>query len=242
MDAIGGMFKLGDQDEIKKVGFSLLDMKRYANALKFKADGFKIPKVETLKELKIPVIVLIDTANYKHFVVLRRVDDTHVYISDPSWGNRRMLHNDFAKVWNQNIIFAMEGPKVGTPRGPVRGPAPPGQPDFPAIAHGTFYHYPLCSGPCRCYINHNQYTPVHRAVYSRAVRPRGKGGNYASQHQTRRRDSSPGEAGASIPVGSSAPARCALRCQEPGVPNAPRPADGIVDGPLSCSQAGPRQG
>jgi predicted double-glycine peptidase len=117
MDAIGGMFKYGDQDEIKKVGFSLLDMKRYANSMKYRADGFKVPKVETLKELKIPVIVLIDTGNYKHFVVVRRVDDTHVYVSDPSWGNRRLLHNEFAKIWNQNIIFAVEGPKVGTPEG-----------------------------------------------------------------------------------------------------------------------------
>jgi hypothetical protein len=117
MDAIGGMFKLGDQDEIKKVGFSLLDMKRYANSLKFRADGFKIPKVETLKELKIPVIALIDTGNYKHFVVLRRVDDKYVYISDPSSGNRRILLDQFAKIWNQKIIFAVEGPKTGTPEG-----------------------------------------------------------------------------------------------------------------------------
>jgi hypothetical protein len=117
MDAIGGMFKLGDQDEIKKVGFSLLDMKRYANALKFRADGFKIPKVETLKELNIPVIALIDTGNYKHFVVLRRVDDKYAYISDPSSGNRRLLLDEFAKIWNQNIVFALEGPKTGTPEG-----------------------------------------------------------------------------------------------------------------------------
>jgi predicted double-glycine peptidase len=117
MDAIGGMFKLGDQDEIKKVGFSLLDMKRYANSLKFRADGFKIPKMETLKELKIPVIALIDTGNYKHFVVLRRVDDKYAYISDPSSGNRRVLLDEFAKIWNQNIVFAVEGPRTGTPEG-----------------------------------------------------------------------------------------------------------------------------
>lgn len=111
MDAIGGMFKYGNQEEIRKVGFSLFDMKRYANAIHFKADGFKISKVETLKEIKIPVIALIATGEYKHFVVLRRVDDKYVYLSDPSWGNRRMLLNDFAKVWSQNIVFAVEGPK-----------------------------------------------------------------------------------------------------------------------------------
>ncbi len=117
LDAILGMFKHGDQQDIKKRGFSLFDMKRYANALKYKADGFKIPKVETLKTLQIPVIVLIDTRSYKHFVVVRRVDDRFVYLSDPSWGNRKMPVAEFAQSWDQNIIFAIQGPKVGTPEG-----------------------------------------------------------------------------------------------------------------------------
>jgi predicted double-glycine peptidase len=117
LETIIGMFKHGNQQDIKKVGFSLFDMKRYVNSLKYAADGYKIPKVEDLRKLKIPVIVLIDTANYKHFVVVRHVDDRYVYIADPSWGNRRMLLDDFSKVWNQNVIFAVQGPKVGHPQG-----------------------------------------------------------------------------------------------------------------------------
>ena len=117
LETIIGMFEHGNQQDIKKVGFSLFDMKRYANALKYGADGFKVPKVEDLKKLTIPVIVLIDTANYKHFVVVRRVDDRYVYIADPSWGNRKIPIDDFAKIWNQNIIFVVQGPKVGKPEG-----------------------------------------------------------------------------------------------------------------------------
>ena len=117
LETVIGMFKHGNQADIKKVGFSLYDMKRYANALKYAADGYKIPKVEDLKKLTIPVIVLIDTANYKHFVVVRRVDDKFVYIADPSWGNRKIPHDEFGKIWNQNIIFAVQGPKVGQPEG-----------------------------------------------------------------------------------------------------------------------------
>ena len=90
LDAILGMFKHGDQQDIRKRGFSLLDMKRYANALKYKADGFKVKDVKILKSLTVPVIVLIETGSYKHFVVIRRVDDRFVYISDPSWGNRKV--------------------------------------------------------------------------------------------------------------------------------------------------------
>jgi uncharacterized protein len=117
LDAILGMFKHGDQQDIKKRGFSLLDMKRYATSLKYKADGFKVPKVETLKTLTIPVIVLIETGNYKHFVVIRRVDDRYVYLADPSWGNRKVPLEEFSETWAQKIIFAVQGPKVGSPPG-----------------------------------------------------------------------------------------------------------------------------
>jgi uncharacterized protein len=117
LETIIGMFEYGNQQDIKKVGFSLFDMKRFANSLKYGADGFKIPKVEDLKKLNVPVIVLIDTSNYKHFVVLRRTDDRYAYIADPSWGNRKIPLADFAKIWNQNIVFVVQGPQVGKPEG-----------------------------------------------------------------------------------------------------------------------------
>ncbi len=117
LDAILGMFKHGDQEDIKKRGFSLLDMKRYVNTLKYKADGFKVPKLEVLKTLKIPVITLIETNNFKHFVVIRRTDDRFVYIADPSWGNRKVTFEEFGKIWPQHIIFAVQGRKVGAPEG-----------------------------------------------------------------------------------------------------------------------------
>jgi predicted double-glycine peptidase len=117
LEAILGMFKYGDQKKIKQRGFSLLDMKRFANALKYKAGGYQVPKMELLKTLKIPVIVLIETNKYKHFVVIRRTDDRFVYYADPSWGNRKMSLDEFQKAWTERIVFAIQGPKVGTPEG-----------------------------------------------------------------------------------------------------------------------------
>ncbi len=117
LDAILGMFKHGNQEDIKKRGFSLLDMKRYVNSLKYKADGFKIPKVDVLKNLRIPVITLVETNNYKHFVVIRRTDDRFIYLADPSWGNRKVSYQEFDKMWPQPIVFAVQGRKVGTPEG-----------------------------------------------------------------------------------------------------------------------------
>jgi predicted double-glycine peptidase len=100
-------------------------MKRYANALKYKADGFKVKNVKILKNLTVPVIVLIETGSYKHFVVIRQVDDRFVYISDPSWGNRKVPVEEFSEIWDQKVIFAVQGPKVGEPKGLyAEGPTP----------------------------------------------------------------------------------------------------------------------
>ena len=119
-DAIMGMFALGDRAKIRQVGFSLLDMKNFAEKLHYKATGYRIKEIDKLKELKIPVIALIDTQRYKHFVVIRKIADDYVYLSDPSWGNRRMKLNDFEKVWN-NIILAISGPRLADAPGLYTG-------------------------------------------------------------------------------------------------------------------------
>ena len=117
MDTIMGMFKHGEQELIKKRGFSLLDMKSFAQNLKYKSGGFKVPRMNILKDLDVPVITLIETNRYRHFVVIRRTDDKFVYISDPSWGNRKIPLDDFEKIWSKRIIFVVKGPTVGTPEG-----------------------------------------------------------------------------------------------------------------------------
>lgn len=119
-DAILGMFSVGDRNEIRQRGFSLLDMKNFTEKLHYKAVGYKIQEIDKLKELKVPVIALIDTQSYKHFVVIRKVTDDYVYLSDPSWGNRRMKLNDFEKVWN-NIILAISGPRLADASGLYTG-------------------------------------------------------------------------------------------------------------------------
>ncbi len=115
--AIMGMFTEGDKEEIRKRGFSMLDMKRYALGQEFQAEGFKFPDVAALKKLKVPAIVLIDTKSYKHFVVVRQVTDDYVYVADPSWGNRRMTLEDFARAWNNNVALVIVGPVAGEPPG-----------------------------------------------------------------------------------------------------------------------------
>ncbi len=115
--AIMGMYTEGDKEEIRQRGFSMLDMKRYALSQEFQAEGFKFPDVEALRKLTVPVIVLIDTRRYKHFVVVRQVTEDYVYVADPSWGNRCMTMEEFTQAWNNNVALVIVGTVAGEPPG-----------------------------------------------------------------------------------------------------------------------------
>lgn len=118
-DAILGMFKHGEQVKIRQRGFSLLDMKRFALKQGLKAKGYRVGELGALQKVTVPVITLIETNRYKHFVVIRRTDDRFVYLSDPSWGNRKIPLGDFQKYWN-GAILVLFGPCQGTPEGLYR--------------------------------------------------------------------------------------------------------------------------
>lgn len=115
-EAIIGMFNQGEKDKIRQRGFSMLDMKHFAQSLGYQAEGYKFENVQALRDLKIPVITLINTGRYYHFVVIRQVTDKFVYLSDPSWGNRRMAWGDFEQGW-QKVILVVAGPSQGSPEG-----------------------------------------------------------------------------------------------------------------------------
>ena len=104
---IEGMLSHSDQDLVRVQGFSMLDMKRYVESIGMRARGYRVA-TETLSEIKIPVVVLMDTRGYKHFVVMQRVHKGWVYIGDPVLGHKRYKVEDFVKGWN-GIIFAVIG-------------------------------------------------------------------------------------------------------------------------------------
>ncbi|ALM51634.1 C39 family peptidase [Halomonas huangheensis] len=104
---LSGMLKLADIELVQQQGFSLLDMKNYVESLGLRGRGYEVTP-ETLDEVSIPVIVLLDLDGYKHFVVLKKASDDRVYIGDPALGNRVMSRDDFMSAWN-NIIFAVVG-------------------------------------------------------------------------------------------------------------------------------------
>jgi len=98
-DAFNWMYEKGNQEKIRKEGFSLLDMKNYLEAKGFRADGYYIP-LEKLATAGIPAIVLINLKGYRHFVVVKGVTEKRVLIGDPASGIKIMPRDDFEKAWN----------------------------------------------------------------------------------------------------------------------------------------------
>ncbi|MGC5698698.1 C39 family peptidase [Pseudomonas sp. NFXW11] len=105
---IKGMLLQSDQKLVQTQGFSMLDMKRYAESIGMRARGYRIPP-DKLEAVTIPVVVLMEIRGYKHFVVLQRAQKDWVYIGDPVLGHKRYTHEDFVKGWN-GIVFAIIGP------------------------------------------------------------------------------------------------------------------------------------
>ena len=100
-----GMWRDGDRAQIRRIGFSLLDMKRYLVQRGLRADGFKVTLAK-VQQTGVPGIVLIEQRGYRHFVVVKGVGAADVLLGDPSLGLRTVSRNEFQRSWN-NIYFVL---------------------------------------------------------------------------------------------------------------------------------------
>jgi predicted double-glycine peptidase len=110
-DVFQGMWRDGDQDAIQRLGFSLLDMKRYLAADGLKADGYRVSLAQ-IQQANTPGIALIAPDGYRHFVVVKGVEDGFVLVGDPSLGLRRMDRETFEETWNGVYFVVTNGPKI----------------------------------------------------------------------------------------------------------------------------------
>jgi predicted double-glycine peptidase len=98
------MYARGDQQKIARVGFSLLDMKQYLESVGYEADGYKAT-LDTLEEARVPAIALISVRGYRHFVVLKGLDEEKVLLGDPALGLRKLTRSEFEGMWENGILF-----------------------------------------------------------------------------------------------------------------------------------------
>ena len=104
---IRGMLEVSDKEVVARDGFSLLDMKRYAEQQGLRARGFRA-SVEDLRNLRVPVIALLDMDGYAHFVLVRGIDKGLVRLLDPMAGARSVPLHRFKESWN-GVVLAVIG-------------------------------------------------------------------------------------------------------------------------------------
>jgi uncharacterized protein len=103
-DVFQEMFRRGNQDMIRREGFSLLDMKIYLESRGYRADGVEAGLAQ-LADVRVPAIVLINEHGYSHFVVIKSIRGERVLVGDPAIGTRAFYRSDLEAVWPNRILF-----------------------------------------------------------------------------------------------------------------------------------------
>lgn len=106
--AFGEMWNRGDQQAIRKLGFSMLDMKTYLRSIGLHAEGYRLT-AKDLPKLKRPAIVLLNLKGFKHFVVVKGVRDGRVLVGDSMLGLTDYALADFMNVWNGIALMIVPG-------------------------------------------------------------------------------------------------------------------------------------
>lgn len=114
-DVFRGMWAEGDREQIQRLGFSLLDMKRYLQALNLRADGYQV-SLEQIADAGLPGVALIAPNGYRHFVVVKGVNEREVLVGDPSLGLTIMPREEFLETWN-GVYFVLNSEQAFGRRG-----------------------------------------------------------------------------------------------------------------------------
>jgi uncharacterized protein len=105
-DAFVAMYQKGNQANIQRAGFSLLDMKTYLDAIGFPSVGL-YASLDDLERAGIPAIALIEVNGYKHFVVIKGIKNGELMVGDPAAGLKVYRRADFEKLWTNGILFVV---------------------------------------------------------------------------------------------------------------------------------------
>jgi uncharacterized protein len=91
-------------------GFSLLDLKHFAQARGYTAEGFSGMSLDDLASQRSSVITPIHFKGFDHFVVVKGIVGDRIILADPGFGNVTMRTGRFAKIWKNGIVFIIHPP------------------------------------------------------------------------------------------------------------------------------------
>ena len=86
---------------ITREGVSFLGLSEAADSLGFRTIGVKIPFSTFIKNVPLPCIV---HWRQKHFIVVYRISDKHIWVADPALGLLKYTHQDFINNWSGTVI------------------------------------------------------------------------------------------------------------------------------------------
>src|SRR5215469_14485670 len=110
-DIVVWMLHRTDAARVKeRHGFSLLDMKHFAQARGYSAEGFSDMSMDELASQKSAVIVPIRLKGFDHFVVVKGIVDGRIFLADPGFGNVTMKTDRFKSLWKNGIVFIVHPP------------------------------------------------------------------------------------------------------------------------------------
>lgn len=87
-----------NQLDLKDLMASFEDLANVVQYYNFNGIGIATD-YENLKKLTIPAIVHLNYKRNDHFSVVRAIDDNFVYLSDSSFGNRKLSKKQFIELW-----------------------------------------------------------------------------------------------------------------------------------------------
>jgi len=98
---------------ILKQGFTLLDLKQFAESKGVKATGYRLT-FELLTTVKQPILlpILMKGRSLRHFVVYLDSKDDIVFLADPARGRLSMKRADFEQEWDLKIGMVFTKPNA----------------------------------------------------------------------------------------------------------------------------------
>lgn len=107
-EVAGGLLRQTEPLKVRhRGGFSMRDMKRYAEERGYRATGFRDMSFEDIRYFDAP-IVPIDIRGYNHYVIFKGLTPAgKVRLADPAYGNRTISREKFEAVWIDGIAFVM---------------------------------------------------------------------------------------------------------------------------------------
>jgi uncharacterized protein len=112
-ELIEDAIRIGDAKNIRTNGFSMLELKRVGEQRGYVVEAYQIPSVGALRKVDVPLLTLVSTRGYQHFVLLKAIIGNRVLLADPAYGNRTLSVEQFEAEWGKVIMAFLSPTRQG---------------------------------------------------------------------------------------------------------------------------------